>query len=44
MRIEENNLDFFAVYDSYDKHHNQSLKLEDFSKLLRKLDNKMSEE
>lgn len=42
-RIEENQLDPFTVYDSYDKHHDQHLKLDEFSKLLAKIDPKLSE-
>lgn len=32
------------VYDSYDKHHTQNLKFEDFSKLLLKIDSKLTED
>jgi len=43
FRIEQNNLDLFTVYDSYDKHHDQSLKFDEFNKLLLKIDPKLTE-
>jgi hypothetical protein len=41
-RIDEYNLDLFTVYDSYDKNHDQSLKFDEFSKLMLKIDSKLT--
>lgn len=43
-KIDEHQLDLLTVYRSYDRNHDDTLSLAEFSKLLLKIDSKLNEE